>query len=149
MDDGIPLFLRHVFPDKAKNLENKASLGKVAQGKAAKGKAAKGKAAKGKDEKGKDAKRKAAQGKVAQPSDIGDTHSVTILDLRSLICDDEKWKKLSVEDSIRVCLLYMSKQIFMGQEDKKVDDRNGFTRDDEPEAEQDGSGASDCARRRA
>nr|GEX19445.1 phospholipase-like protein [Tanacetum cinerariifolium] len=42
MDDGIPPFLRRVFPDKAKNLENKASLGKATQGKAAKGKAAKG-----------------------------------------------------------------------------------------------------------
>ncbi|GJS34663.1 hypothetical protein Tco_0533045 [Tanacetum coccineum] len=100
----------HIFPDKANNLENKASLGKAAQGKAAQGKAAKGKAA----------KRKAAQGKAAQPSDTGDTHSVTILDLRSLIWDDEKWKKLSVKDSIRVCLLYTSEQIFMGQEDKKV-----------------------------
>ncbi|GJR03317.1 hypothetical protein Tco_0526301 [Tanacetum coccineum] len=98
------------FRTKQKNLENKASLGKAAQGKAAKGKAAKGKAA----------KRKAAQGKASQPSDKGDTHSVKILDLRSLIWDDEKWKKLSVEDSINVCLLYMSKQIFMGQEDKKV-----------------------------
>ncbi|GJX50457.1 hypothetical protein Tco_0277302 [Tanacetum coccineum] len=175
MDDVIPPFLRRAFLDKAKNLENKASLGKAAQGKAAKGKAAKGKAAKGKD-----AKRKAAQGKAAQPSDIGDTHSVTILDLRSLIWDNEKWKKLSVEDSMCVCLLYMSEQIFMGQEVKKdsnpitqirldlkerdenwcrktydyvvcterseqVDDRNGFTHDDEPKAEQDRSGASDRA----
>ncbi|GKD63665.1 phospholipase-like protein, partial [Tanacetum coccineum] len=82
MDDGIPPFLRRMFPDKAKNLENKASLGKATQGKAAKGKAAEG--------------------------------------LRSLIWDVEKWKKLSVEDSIRVCLLYMSEQIFMRQEDKKV-----------------------------
>nr|GEV67805.1 hypothetical protein [Tanacetum cinerariifolium] len=87
MDDGIPPFLRRMFLDKAKNLENKASFGKAAQGKAAKGKAAKGKATK---------------------------------DLRSLIWDDEKWKKSSVEDSIRVSLLYMSEQIFMGQEDKKV-----------------------------
>ncbi|GJU06230.1 hypothetical protein Tco_1122660 [Tanacetum coccineum] len=172
MDDSIPPFLRRVFTDKAKNLENKASLGKAAQGKAAKGKAT---------------KRNAAQGKAAQPSDIGDTHSVTILDLRSLIWDNEKWKILSVEDSIRVCLLYMSEQIFMGQEDKKVvnnsflrlvedlavfgywnrsptvitgglknqksyqgvlhglGEKNGFTRDDEPEAEQDGSGALDRA----
>nr|GFD34930.1 phospholipase-like protein [Tanacetum cinerariifolium] len=91
IDDGIPPFLRRVFPDKAKNLENKASLVKAAQGKDAKGKAAKGKAVKGKD-----AKCKAAQGKAAQPSDIGDTHSVTILDLRSLIWDDEKWKKLRI-----------------------------------------------------
>ncbi|GKA17451.1 hypothetical protein Tco_0697288, partial [Tanacetum coccineum] len=75
MDDGIPPFLRC----------------KAAKGKAAIGKAAKGKAA----------KRKATQGKAAQPSNKGDTHSVTILDLRSLIWDDEKWKKLSVEDSIR------------------------------------------------
>ncbi|GKB24235.1 hypothetical protein Tco_0863636 [Tanacetum coccineum] len=197
MDDGIPPFLRR------------------------------------KTAKGKDAKRKVSQGKAAQPSDKGDIHSVTILDLRSLIWDDEKWKKLSVEDSVRVCLLYMSEQIFMGKEDKKVvknsllrlvwilesfpnshhwwskeseviprclawtrregfekrnypqlfrpdsnpitqirptlkeryenwcrksydyvackekseqvDDQNGFTRDDEPEAEQDGSGTSDRA----
>nr|GEW78292.1 hypothetical protein [Tanacetum cinerariifolium] len=81
MDDGIPPFLRRLFSDKAKNLENKASLGKAAQGKAAERKASKGKASKGKY-----AKRKAAQ-----------------------------------------------------------DDRNGFTRDDEPEAEQDGSGTSDRA----
>nr|GEU97536.1 hypothetical protein [Tanacetum cinerariifolium] len=179
MDNDIPPFLRRVFLDKEFFLENKASLGKAAKGKVAKG---------------KDEKRKVAQGKASQPSDIGDTHNVTILDLRSLIWDDEKWKKLSVEDSIRVCLLYMSEQIFMGQEDKKivnnsflrlvediadlnpitqirpdlkernenwyrkmydyvaykerseqVDDRNGFTRNDEPEAEQDGSGTSDRA----
>ncbi|GKF48885.1 hypothetical protein Tco_0142136, partial [Tanacetum coccineum] len=49
----IPPFLRRVFLDKAKNLENKASLGKTTKGKAAKGKAAKGKVAKGKDAKGK------------------------------------------------------------------------------------------------
>nr|GEV37424.1 hypothetical protein [Tanacetum cinerariifolium] len=66
MDDDIPPFLRRVFLDKAKNLENKASLGKAAKGKAAKGKAAK-------------------------------------------------------------------------------DDQNRFTHDDEPEAKQDGSGASDRA----
>ncbi|GJY78725.1 hypothetical protein Tco_0484526 [Tanacetum coccineum] len=120
MDDDIPLFLRRVFPEKANNLENKASLGKAAQGKAAQGKAAKGKAAKGKAVKCKAAKHKAVQGKAAQPSDKGDTHSVTILDLRSLIWDDEKWKKLSVENFIRVCLLYMSEHIFIGQEDKNV-----------------------------
>ncbi|GJZ96542.1 hypothetical protein Tco_0668876, partial [Tanacetum coccineum] len=40
------LFRRRVFLDKAKKLENKASLGKVTQGKAVKGKAAKGKAVK-------------------------------------------------------------------------------------------------------
>ncbi|GKB58792.1 hypothetical protein Tco_0914978 [Tanacetum coccineum] len=201
IDDGIPPFLRRVFPEKVKNLENKTSLGKAEQGKAAKGKAAKVKAAKSKA-----AKRKAAQGKAAQPSDKGNTYSMRILYLRSLIWDDEMWKKLSVEDSIRVCLLYMSEQIFMGQEDKKVVnnsflrdthinfkkknpsklptysiygfawafkvwilesfpnsyhwwskeseliprseqvvDRNGFTRDDEPKAKQDGSGASDRA----
>ncbi|GKE72662.1 hypothetical protein Tco_1534703 [Tanacetum coccineum] len=95
MHDDIPPFLRRLFPDKAKKLENKASLGKPAQGKATQGKAAKGKAA----------KHKAAQGKAAQPSDKGDTHSVTILDLISLIWHDEKWKKLNVEDFIRVCLL--------------------------------------------
>nr|GEU59471.1 hypothetical protein [Tanacetum cinerariifolium] len=65
MDNGIPPFLRRVFPDKAKNLENKASLGKAAQDKVARGKATKGKAAKSKD-----AKRKAAQGKAPQPSNI-------------------------------------------------------------------------------
>nr|GFC36735.1 hypothetical protein [Tanacetum cinerariifolium] len=80
MDDDIPPFLRRMFPDKAKNLENKASLGKATQGKGAKGKVVKGKYA----------KRKAAQGKEAQPSDIGDTHCVTVLYLRSLILDDEK-----------------------------------------------------------
>nr|GEW94787.1 hypothetical protein [Tanacetum cinerariifolium] len=47
------LFGRRLFPDKAKKLENKASLGKAAQGKAAKGKAAIGKATKEIDEKSK------------------------------------------------------------------------------------------------
>nr|GEW61408.1 phospholipase-like protein [Tanacetum cinerariifolium] len=60
MDDGIPPFLRRVFSDKAKNMENKNSLGKAIKGKAAKGKVAKG----------KDAKHKATQGKAAQLSDI-------------------------------------------------------------------------------
>nr|GEY76120.1 phospholipase-like protein [Tanacetum cinerariifolium] len=46
MDDSIPHFLRRVFPDKEKNLENKASLGKATKGKVAKDKAAKGKGAK-------------------------------------------------------------------------------------------------------
>ncbi|GJR37148.1 hypothetical protein Tco_1212832 [Tanacetum coccineum] len=78
MDDDIPPFLRRVFPDKAKNMENKASLGKAAQGKVAKGKAAKGKAAKGKAAKGKDAKRKAAQGKTAKPNDIGQEDKKTV-----------------------------------------------------------------------
>ncbi|GJS62769.1 hypothetical protein Tco_0677333 [Tanacetum coccineum] len=90
MDGDIPPFLIRVFPDKAKNLENKASLGKAAQGKAAKGKAAKG----------KDAKCKAAQG-----LDIG----------------------------------------IVPQQLSLVDDQNRFTREDEPEAEQDGSAASDRA----
>ncbi|GJR57489.1 hypothetical protein Tco_1499651 [Tanacetum coccineum] len=111
------LFGRRVFSDKAKKLENKASLGKAAKDKAAKGKAA---------------KRKAAQAKAAQPSDKGDTHNVTILDLRSLIWDDEKWKKLSVEDFIRVCLLHMSEQIFMGQEDKKVVKKSRLGLDSNP-----------------
>ncbi|GJU51550.1 phospholipase-like protein [Tanacetum coccineum] len=112
---------------------------------------------------------KAAKGKAAK-------------DLRLLIWDDEKWKKLSVEDSICVYLLYMSEQIFMGQEDRKVvnnsllrlvedlvawddfswgeyyweefykktvDDRDGFTHDDEPEVGQDRSGTSDKASARA
>nr|GEY72213.1 RNA-directed DNA polymerase, eukaryota [Tanacetum cinerariifolium] len=157
MDDGITPFLRRVFLDKAKNLENKASLGKSAQGKAAKGKAAKGKAAKGKV-----AKHKAAQGKAAQPSDKGDTHNVTILDLRSLIWDDEKWKKLSVEDSIRdsnpitQIRLDLKKRyenlcrktydyVACKERSEQMNDRNGFTRDDETEAEQDRSGASNRA----
>ncbi|GJY99015.1 hypothetical protein Tco_0516445 [Tanacetum coccineum] len=42
MDDDIPPFLGRVFPDRAKNQENTASLGKATQGKAVKGKAAKG-----------------------------------------------------------------------------------------------------------
>nr|GEX65723.1 hypothetical protein [Tanacetum cinerariifolium] len=225
MDDCIPPFLRSVFLDKAKNLENKASLGKAAQGKAAKGKGVKVKAGKGKD-----VKRKAAQGKAAQPTDIGDTHSVTILDLISSIWDDEKWKKLSVEDSIQTltptskknpsklptysiygfawafkvwilesfpnsyhwwskeseviprCLAWTRRKGFEKQNYpelfgpdsnlitqirpdlkeryenwcrktydyvackkryEQVDDQNAFTRDDEPKAEQDGSGASD------
>ncbi|GJY13433.1 hypothetical protein Tco_0382742 [Tanacetum coccineum] len=49
MDHGLFPFLRCVFPDKAKKLENKASFGKVAQGKAAEGKAAKRKFTQGLD----------------------------------------------------------------------------------------------------
>ncbi|GKC89127.1 hypothetical protein Tco_1149776 [Tanacetum coccineum] len=122
----------------------------------------KGKAAKGKAAKGKAAKRKAAQGKAAQPSDKGDTHNVTILDLRLLIWDDEKWKKLSVEDSIRDSNPITQIRPDLKERDenwcrktydyvtckersKQVDDQNGFTHDDEPEAKQDGSGASDRA----
>ncbi|GJS63122.1 hypothetical protein Tco_0677686 [Tanacetum coccineum] len=86
IDGHTLLFRRSEFClTKQKNLKNKASLGKAPQGKAVKGKAAKGKSTKGKY-----VKRKAAQGKAAQPSGIGDTHSVIILDLRSLIWDNEK-----------------------------------------------------------
>nr|GEV54007.1 reverse transcriptase domain-containing protein [Tanacetum cinerariifolium] len=140
MDDGIPPFLRRVFQDKAKNLENKDSLGKSAQGKAAKGKAAKGKAAKGKD-----AKRKAAQGKAAQPSDIGldigivpqqlslvDSNPITQIRLH-LKKRDENWCRKTYD------------YVACKERYKQVDDRNGFTRDDKPKAEQDGSGASDRA----
>ncbi|GKC35690.1 hypothetical protein Tco_1048074, partial [Tanacetum coccineum] len=147
---------------KKKKLENKASLGKAAQGKAAKGKAAIGKAAKGKAAKHKAAKRKAAQGKGTQPSDKGDTHSMTILDLRSLIWDDEKWKKLSVEDSIhdsnpitqiRPTLKErdengyrkMYDHVACKEKSEQADNQNGFSRNDKLEAEQDGSGASDRA----
>nr|GEU41921.1 copia protein [Tanacetum cinerariifolium] len=131
MDDDIPPFIRRVFLDKAKNLENKASLGKAAQGKAAKGKAAKGKAAKGKD-----AKRKAAQGKAAQPCDIGDTHndSNLITQFRPNLKErDENWCR-KIYDYV-VCK----------ERSKQVDDQNRFTLDDEPDAEQDGSGALDKA----
>ncbi|GKA79265.1 phospholipase-like protein, partial [Tanacetum coccineum] len=63
---------------------------------------------------------KSEKGKAAQPSDKGDFDSVTIKDLGELVQKDAKWKKLSVDDSIRVCLLYMSELIFRGPEDKKV-----------------------------
>ncbi|GJW49024.1 phospholipase-like protein [Tanacetum coccineum] len=56
---------------------------------------------------------KAAKGKAAQSS-------VMIKDLGELVQKDAKWKKLSADDSVRVCLLYMSELIFRGPEDKKV-----------------------------
>ncbi|GJZ32438.1 phospholipase-like protein, partial [Tanacetum coccineum] len=56
---------------------------------------------------------KAEKGEAAQPS-------VTIKDLGELVQKDAKWKKLSADDFVRVCLLYMSELIFRGPEDKKV-----------------------------
>ncbi|GKC11772.1 putative reverse transcriptase domain-containing protein, partial [Tanacetum coccineum] len=107
MDDNIPPFLRRVFPDKAKNLENKASLGKAAQGKAAKGKAAKVKLRK-------------------------DSNPITQirLDLKER---DENWCRK------------MYDYVACKERSEQVDDRNRFTSDDEPEAEQDGSGSSERA----
>nr|GEV15426.1 hypothetical protein [Tanacetum cinerariifolium] len=132
MDDDIPPFLRRVFPDKPKNLENKASLGKVAQGKAAKGKVAKG----------KDAKHKAAQGKAAQPSDIGLDIGIVPQQLSPMIQPDLKERD---ENWCRKTYDYVT----CNERSEQVDDRNRFTRDDEPEAEQNGSGASDRASARA
>nr|GEV81078.1 phospholipase-like protein [Tanacetum cinerariifolium] len=223
MDDGIPPFLRRVFPDKAKNLENKASLDKAAQDKAAKVKAAKGKAVKGKD-----AKRKATQGKAAQPSDKGQEDKKVINNsfLRLVedlaAWDDFSWgeyywdefykKAVNLTDNQRDthtnfkkknpsklptyhcwskeseviprCLSWTRRKGFEKQNypelfgpdsnpitqirpdlkerdenscrktydsvackerSEQVDDRNGFTHDDKPEAKQDGSGASDRA----
>ncbi|GKA44276.1 phospholipase-like protein [Tanacetum coccineum] len=94
LDDGIPPFVRRLFPDKLKKLEKKKD-GELVQDKAEKGKA-------------------------AQPSDKGDFDNVTIKDLDELVQKDAKWKKLSVDDFIRVCLLYISKLIFRSPEDKKV-----------------------------
>lgn len=61
---------------------------------------------------------KAAKVKAAQPSD--DMRNVKIQDLENLIKDHAMWERLSDEDSVRVCLLYMSEVIFMGQELEKV-----------------------------
>nr|GEU88186.1 phospholipase-like protein [Tanacetum cinerariifolium] len=95
-NDGIPPFLRRVFSDKVKNLENKASLGKAAQGKAAKGKAAKGKAVKGKD-----AKRKTAQGRTVQPSDIGqEDKKVANNSFLRLVEDLAAWDDFSWESEV-------------------------------------------------
>ncbi|GKA60186.1 hypothetical protein Tco_0759593 [Tanacetum coccineum] len=75
IDDDIPPFLRRVFPDKAKKLENKASLGNAAQGKleykASLGKAARCKVVEGKAANGTAAKVKPAKHIVAQGLDIG------------------------------------------------------------------------------
>nr|GEX77771.1 hypothetical protein [Tanacetum cinerariifolium] len=66
---------------------------------------------------------KASKGKVAQPSGM-------IKDLGELVQKDAKWKKLSADDSIRVCLLYMLELIFRGTEDKKDDKSDAYTRQD-------------------
>ncbi|GKC77683.1 phospholipase-like protein [Tanacetum coccineum] len=96
LDDGIALSIRRVFSDKLKKLEKKeAGLGKVA-------------------------KEKAVKGKAAQLSDKGHFYSVRIRYLGELVQKDAKWKKLSADDSVRVCLLYMSEIIFMGQKDRNV-----------------------------
>ncbi|GJU30537.1 hypothetical protein Tco_1174126 [Tanacetum coccineum] len=121
LDDDIPPFVRRLFLDKSKKQEKK---------KDGLGKAAKGKAAQLSDKGDKDnvmngdlgelVHDKATKGKAAQPSDKGDKDSTTIRDLGELVQKDEEWKKLSVDDSVRVCLLYMCELIFRGQEDKKV-----------------------------
>ncbi|GJZ99308.1 hypothetical protein Tco_0671859 [Tanacetum coccineum] len=150
MDDGIPPFLRRVFSDKAKNLENKASLGKAAKGKAAKGKAAKG----------KDAKRKAAQGKATQPSDI---ETLTPTSRKRILLNYQRTPYtdllgLSRQDSNPITQIRpdlkerdenwcrkMYDYVACKERSEQVDDQNGFTCDDEPEAAQDGSGTSDRA----
>ncbi|GJW75168.1 hypothetical protein Tco_0134538 [Tanacetum coccineum] len=121
IDDGIPPFFRHVFPDKVKNLETNASLGKAAQGKAGKGKAAKGKAA----------KHKAAQEQIFMGQEDRKVVNNSLLRLvEDLVAwDDFSWGEYYWEEFYK----------------KTVDDRDGFTRDDEPKAGQDRSGTSDKA----
>ncbi|GJT88220.1 putative reverse transcriptase domain-containing protein [Tanacetum coccineum] len=130
MDDNIPPFLRRVFPDKAKNLEKKASLGKAAQGKAAKVKL-----------------RKVKMQNVK-------LYKVWILE--SFPNSYHWWSKES--KVIPRCLAWTRRKerdknwcrklydyVACKERSEQVDDQNRFTRDDEPEAEQDGSGASDRA----
>nr|GEU62638.1 zinc finger, CCHC-type [Tanacetum cinerariifolium] len=82
LDEGIPPFVRHLFPDKLKKLEkNKAGLEEATKGKGAhpSDKCVKDSVTIGHlDELVPD---KAAKGKAAQPSDKGDKVSVTIKDL--------------------------------------------------------------------
>ncbi|GJX09525.1 hypothetical protein Tco_0199384 [Tanacetum coccineum] len=149
MDDGIPPFLRRLFPDKAKKkLENKASLGKAAQGKAAQGKAAKGKVAIGKAVKetltSTSRKRILLNYQRTPYTDLLG-HSRQILE--SFPNSYHWWSKES--EVIPRCLAWTKREGFEKQNYPHlfglVDDQNGFTRNDEPEAKQDGSGALDRA----
>nr|GFB61215.1 hypothetical protein [Tanacetum cinerariifolium] len=134
------LFLDVCFQTKQKNLENKASLVKAAQGKDAKGKAAKGKAVKGKD-----AKCKAAQGKAAQPSDIG--LNIGIVPQQLSLVDSNPITQIRPDLKERDENLCRKTYDYVAckERSEQVDNQNGFTRDDEPEDEQDGSGTSDKA----
>ncbi|GJS93427.1 hypothetical protein Tco_0800395 [Tanacetum coccineum] len=121
LDDNITPFVRRVFLDKLKKLEKKkAGLGKAAKGKVAQPSDKGDKDSVTNEDLGELVHDKAPKGKAAQPSDKGDKDSVMIEDLGELVHKDEKWKKLSVDDFVRVCLLYMCELIFRGQEDKKV-----------------------------
>ncbi|GJT46695.1 retrotransposon protein, putative, ty3-gypsy subclass [Tanacetum coccineum] len=190
MDDGIPPFLRRLFPDKAKKkLENKASLGKAAQGKAAQGKAAKGKVAIGKAVKetltSTSRKRILLNYQRTPYTDLLG-HSRQILEIPLLhpppLNSYHWWSKES--EVIPRCLAWTKREGFEKQnyphlfgpdsnpitqirptlkerdenwcrktyvyvackeKSRQVDDQNGFTRNDEPEAKQDGSGALDRA----
>ncbi|GKD65373.1 hypothetical protein Tco_1307481 [Tanacetum coccineum] len=148
MDDDIAPFLRRVFLDKAKKLENKASLGKVAQGKAVEGKAAKGKAVKVNLQKVKLQKVKLQNTKL---------HKVWILES---FLNSYHWCS-KVSEVIPKCLAwtkrkglksnYSASTNFERERDenwcrklydyfackeksKQVDNRDGFTRDDEPDS---------------
>ncbi|GKC26270.1 hypothetical protein Tco_1033564 [Tanacetum coccineum] len=177
MNDDIPPFLRRVFPDKAKNLENKASLGKAAQGKAAKGKAAKGKDAQEDKKVVNNSFLRLVEDLAAwddfswgeyyweefykKAVNLIDNHKDTHINFKKknpsklptfgywMFPNSYHWWSKESEVIPR-CLVWT--RIEKGFEKQNypqlfgpVDDRNGFTRDDEPEAEQDESGASDRA----
>nr|GFB38964.1 hypothetical protein [Tanacetum cinerariifolium] len=96
------------FPNKLKKLEkNKAGLEEVTKGKAAQPRDKIDKDSVTIGHLGELVPDNAAKGKATQPSDKGDKLSVTIRDLGELVQKDAKWKKLSFNEFVRVCLLYM------------------------------------------
>nr|GEU84335.1 hypothetical protein [Tanacetum cinerariifolium] len=142
-----------------------ASLGKAAQGKDAKGKATKGKVAKGKDAKRNAAKEQTFMGQEDKKV-VNNSFLRLVEDLAAW--DDFSWgeyyweefykKAVNLIDNHRDTHTNFQKKnpsklptysIYRFAWAFKVDGQNGFTHDDEPEAEQDGSGASDGASARA
>nr|GEX28273.1 hypothetical protein [Tanacetum cinerariifolium] len=161
--------LNMCFRIRQKNSENKASLGKVAQGKAAKGKAAKGEAMKGKDAKCKAAQEQIFMGQKDKKIVINSFLRL-VEDLAAW--DDFSWGEYYWEEFYKkaVNLIdnhedthtnFKKKRSFkitnvlhiwncLGIQGKYLlNDQNEFTRDDEPEAEQDRSGALDITSARA
>ncbi|GJX78058.1 hypothetical protein Tco_0324869 [Tanacetum coccineum] len=74
------------------------------------------------------------------PSEKGESYNVKIKDLEILIKDKAMWKRLNDNDVVRVCLLLILEEVFMGKESRKT----GFQRDEDDKVlGQDGGGNAD------
>ena len=61
---------------------------------------------------------KVPQKKRKKPEGV--SYNVKGSELQSFLTEEDKWKKLTDEDAVRVCLLIMSENIFMGREPRHV-----------------------------